>query len=154
MYRVEWIRHQEREKKKLEDEKEKERGRFTNDNDRREKNYLYFILMFHMYVAQDDMENILQVKLQNSPFVLVIRLFMNCHLLAMACKAQSKGSGEYSVVLLAHYSHVGLTLHIHTHLTKTLLQSKSTCVYGTYWAIVGCFFPYIVLCLTLNSFPL
>ena len=26
MYRVEWIRHQEREKKKLEDEKEKERG--------------------------------------------------------------------------------------------------------------------------------
>ena len=25
-YRVEWIRHQEREKKKLEDEKEKERG--------------------------------------------------------------------------------------------------------------------------------
>ena len=28
MYRVEWIRHQEREKKKLEDEKEKERGWF------------------------------------------------------------------------------------------------------------------------------
>ena len=28
MYRVEWIRHQEREKKKLEDEKEKERGLF------------------------------------------------------------------------------------------------------------------------------
>jgi len=27
MYRVEWIRHQEREKKKLEDEKEKERGK-------------------------------------------------------------------------------------------------------------------------------
>lgn len=26
MYRVEWIRQQEREKKKLEDEKEKERG--------------------------------------------------------------------------------------------------------------------------------
>ena len=26
MYRVEWIKHQEREKKKLEDEKEKERG--------------------------------------------------------------------------------------------------------------------------------
>lgn len=30
MYRVEWIRHQEREKKKLEDEKEKERGQFNN----------------------------------------------------------------------------------------------------------------------------
>ena len=29
MYRVEWIRHQEREKKKLEDEKEKERGLFV-----------------------------------------------------------------------------------------------------------------------------
>ena len=29
MYRVEWIRHQEREKKKLEDEKEKERGLFN-----------------------------------------------------------------------------------------------------------------------------
>lgn len=29
MYRVEWIRHQEREKKKLEDEKEKERGWFS-----------------------------------------------------------------------------------------------------------------------------
>lgn len=30
MYRVEWIRHQEREKKKLEDEKEKERGWFLS----------------------------------------------------------------------------------------------------------------------------
>ena len=29
MYRVEWIKHQEREKKKLEDEKEKERGLFV-----------------------------------------------------------------------------------------------------------------------------
>lgn len=30
MYRVEWIKHQEREKKKLEDEKEKERGVFSD----------------------------------------------------------------------------------------------------------------------------
>lgn len=31
MYRVEWIKQQEREKKKLEDEKEKERGWFLFD---------------------------------------------------------------------------------------------------------------------------